>query len=168
MKQLQIIGTQDPLINYVDRPTVKAIVLNSDNKILIINEGLLPGGGVENNENNAAALKRELLEELGIEVTDPQEIGFVVQYRDFIKRKYVVYGYKSAYKAKVANPTPQDDREARFTYDWYSIEDACLLLQSSISKALNDVETIGSSDTESKLFNLITTKAFLNSFAESS
>lgn len=168
MKQLQVIGTQDSLIDYVDRPTVKVIVQNSDNKILIINDGLLPGGGVEANENNSSALKRELLEELGIEVKDQQEIGSVVQYRDFIKRKYVVYGYSSIYKDKVTNPTPQNDREAQFSYDWYSIQDAQRLLQSSISRAGDDVEKLKNSDTESKLFNLMTTKLFLDSFAKSS
>lgn len=168
MKQLYVIGTQDPLIEYVDRPTVKTIVQNSDNKILIINDGLLPGGGVENNENNSAALKRELLEELGIEVADQLEIGSVIQYRDLIKRKYVIYGYSSVYKDTVADPTPQDEREAHFTYDWYSIEDALRLLQTSISRAGAELDKLKSSDTEGKLFNLMTTKLFLDSFAEGS
>lgn len=168
MKQLQVIGTQDPLIDYVDRPTVKVIVQNSDNKILIINEGLLPGGGVEANEDNSSALKRELLEELGIEVTNQQEIGSVVQYRNLIKRKYIVCGYSAAYKDKVADPTPQDEREARFIYSWYSIEDAQRLLQTSIDRAANDAEKLKNSDTEGKLYNLMTSKVFLDSFAENS
>ena len=168
MKQLQVIGTQDPSIDYIDRPTVKVIVQNSDNKILIINDGLLPGGGVEGSENNSSALKRELLEELGIEVTNQQEIGSVIQYRNFIKRKYLVYGYGAVYKAKVADPTPKNDREAQFSYDWYSIQDARRLLQSSINRAGDDAEKNKNSDTESKLYNLMTTKQFLDSFAESS
>jgi len=168
MKQLQVIGTQDSSIDYVDRPTVKTIVQNSDNKILIINDGLLPGGGVEGDENNSSALERELLEELGIEVTHQQEIGSVIQYRDFIKRKYIVYGYSSVYKDKVTDPTPQNDREAQISYDWYSIQDAQQLLRSSINKAGDNAEKLNHSDTESKLFNLMTTKVFLDSFAESS
>lgn len=168
MKQLQIIGKQDLSINYVDRPTVKVIVQNSDNKILIINEGLLPGGGVEGGESNSSALERELLEELGIEVKVQQEIGCVVQYRDFIKRKYIIYGFSSTYKDKVTTPTPQDDREAQFSYNWYSVQDAQRLLQSSISKASDDIEKLKNSDTEGKLFNLMTTKLFLDSLVESS
>lgn len=168
MKQLQVIGTQDPLIDYIDRPTVKVLVQNSDNKILIINDGLIPGGGVEGNESNSLALNRELLEELGIEVTNQQEIGGVIQYRNFIKRKYVIYGYSSVYKDKVADPTPQNDREAEFLYNWYSLRDAQVLLKSSIAKAKDDFEKLKNSDTEGKLFNLMTTKQFLDSFAESS
>lgn len=168
MKLLKVIGTHDASIKYVDRPTVKTLVLNSDNKILIINEGLLPGGGVENDESNFTALNRELLEEIGIEVTDQQEIGCVVQYRDFLKRKYLVYGYTSLYKDTVAIPTPQDDREAQFVYDWYSIEDAQRLLEASISKAANDIKMSKGGDTVGKLFNLMTTQLFLDSFAESS
>lgn len=168
MKQLQVIGTQDSSIDYVDRPTVKVIVRNSDNKVLIINDGLLPGGGVEGGENKSSALKRELLEELGIEVANEQEIGSVVQYRDFIKRKYVIYGYSSVYKDKVADPTPQDDRESLFTYDWYSIQDAQRLVQLSIDRAKRDAEKIKNSDTEGALFNRMATKLFLDSFVESS
>lgn len=168
MKQLQVIGTQDPSIDYIDRPTVKVIVRNSDNKILIINDGFLPGGGVEGNEDNASALKRELLEELGMEVTNQQEAGCVIQYRDLIKRKYFIYGYSAVYKDKVADPTPQDEREAQFTYDWYSIQDAQSLLQASIRKASDDFEKNKLSGTESKLYNLMTTRQFLDSFAQSS
>ena len=163
MNQLQVIGTQNPSIGYIDRPTVKVIVLNADNKILIINNGLLPGGGVDDGEDNATALARELLEELGMEVTNQQEIGCVVQYRDLLKRKYLIYGFRATYKDTVAAPTPQDDREAQFTYDWYSLEDAQLLLESSINKAREAIETLKNSDTEGKLFNLMTTKQLLDS-----
>lgn len=166
MKQLQVIGTQDPLIDYIDRPTVKAVVRNSDNQILIINDGFLPGGGVEGDEDNTLALKRELLEELGIEITDQQEIGIVIQYRGLIKRKYVIYGYSAIYKDKVADPTPQDEREAQFTYDWYSIQDALRLLESSINKASDDIKKLKNSHTESRLYNLMTTKVLLDSFAK--
>lgn len=159
---------QDPSIDYIDRPTVKVVVRNSDNKILIINDGLLPGGGIEAGENDSLALKRELLEELGIEATNQQEIGSVIQYRNFIKRKYTIYGYSAVYKDKVADPTPQDEREAQFTYDWYSIQDAQSLLQASIRKASDDFEKNKLSGTESKLYNLMTTRQFLDSFAQSS
>jgi 8-oxo-dGTP pyrophosphatase MutT (NUDIX family) len=167
MKQLQVIGTQDPFIEYVDRPTVKVIVQNSDNMLLLINDGLLPGGGVEANESNSSAMKRELLEELGIEVFNQQEIGSVIQHRNFIKRKYVVYGYSSVFKDKVSDPAPQNHREAQFTYDWYSLQDARRLLLSSIVKASDNDKRMNNSDTESKLFNLMTTKVLLDSFAES-
>ncbi|RWZ78744.1 MAG: NUDIX hydrolase [Candidatus Microsaccharimonas sossegonensis] len=168
MKQLHSIGTQDSLIDYVDRPTVKVIVQNSDGNILIINDGLIPGGGVEGDENNSSALKRELLEELGIEVTNQQELGSVIQHRNLIKRKYIVYGYSAVYKDKVTHPTPQNDREAHFSYDWYSLQDAEQLLRSSISKASDGFEKHKTSDMESTLFNLMTTQLFLDSFAESS
>lgn len=167
MKQLQVIGTEDSSIDYIDRPTVKVVVRNGDNKILIINDGLLPGGGVEVGEDNPTALKRELLEELGIEVTNQKEIGSVLQYRNAINRKYFIYGYSAVYKDKVANPTPQNDREAQFSYNWYSIGDALKLLESSITKASDNVEELNISDAESKLYNLMTTKVFLDNFAES-
>lgn len=168
MKQLQVIGTQNPDIDYIDRPTVKVIVQNDDGEILIINDGLLPGGGIDGDESNLAALKRELLEELGIEVTNQHEIGCVIQYRDLIGKRYVIYGYNAVYKDKVANPTPQDDREAQFTHNWYSLEDARLLLQSSIASAEADIEMSRNSDAEGRLSNRMTTKVLLDGLVEDS
>ena len=67
MKQLQIIGTQDDSIAYTDRPTVKVVVRRGD-EILLLNKGLLPGGGVDTGEADAQAIQRELLEEMGVNV----------------------------------------------------------------------------------------------------
>lgn len=168
MKQLQVIGTQNSLTDYINRPTVKVIVRNSNNKILIINDGLLPGGGVENDEDNLSALKRELLEELGIEVMNHQEIGYVTQYRNAIKRKYLVYGYTAIYKDKVTDPTPQDDREAQFSHGWYALQDALRILEASISQVRDNTAKLNDSEKESKLYNLMTTKIFLDSLTENS
>jgi 8-oxo-dGTP pyrophosphatase MutT (NUDIX family) len=50
---------------------VRAIVLNQENKILLVKHSygagwFLPGGGVDRNESIPAAIKRELIEEVGI------------------------------------------------------------------------------------------------------
>ena len=50
--------------DYIDRPTVKAVILNDQDEVLLFSGGL-PGGGVEDGETNEQALARECMEEIG-------------------------------------------------------------------------------------------------------
>lgn len=75
------------------RVRVSAIIFNNENKILLVNhqkEGnnywVIPGGGVENGETLEKALKRELIEELGIEIEN-LELAFV---GESIQRRHVI------------------------------------------------------------------------------
>ena len=92
MNTLATIGQIDPSIQYTDRPTVKVVIKN-DNKLLILNKGLLPGGGIDPGESDHDAITRELQEELGVTVKHIQEIGTVVQYRNLLDKKYLINGY---------------------------------------------------------------------------
>jgi len=167
MNNLAVIGVHDPSIEYKDRLTVKALILNDKNKVLIINNGLLPGGGVEDNEDNITALRRESIEELGIAISEIKEIGIVIQYRDLINKKYIVHGYAARFVDSLGKTNPQDQREAEFTYAWYSVDDATDLLNSSI-KQMEDMDAALDGARQGKLFNLMTTLELLNSFAKSS
>ena len=61
---------------------VKALIVSSDNKILLVNnyqDYQFPGGHMENNETYSAALKRELLEETGIDFNIEKDIEPVLK-----------------------------------------------------------------------------------------
>ncbi len=69
----------------IERRIVGAFVFSSDNKILLgknkaggVYRGqyVVPGGGVEGNESDLNALKRELLEETGIDLDNTQVCFF--------------------------------------------------------------------------------------------
>jgi len=152
MNTPKVIGAQDSSIVYKERPTVKALIINERREVLIINEGLLPGGGVEDHEDNVAALGREIIEEVGITVSDIQKLATVIQYRDFLKKKYIINGYTARYIDNSRQTLPQDEGEARFTYSWCGIENA--------KASLDDAY-------QGKLFNLHTTRILLDSFAKS-
>src|SRR4051812_38734757 len=79
--------------NYIDGPTVKAIIINDKGEVLLFSSGL-PGGGVEDDETNEAALARECMEEIGAVVEINRLIGIVIQYRYIPKLRYVCYGYE--------------------------------------------------------------------------
>ncbi|MEN9622058.1 MAG: hypothetical protein RLZZ67_492 [Candidatus Parcubacteria bacterium] len=64
---------------FSNRPTVKVILLDSDNKICLTSKKgsgfyFLPGGGIENTEDPIQALKRECLEEAGCHVEVKRKI----------------------------------------------------------------------------------------------
>ena len=167
MDTLPILGAPNPSIPYTDRPTVRALIFNESNQVLIINNGLLPGGGVETNENDLTALHREIMEEVGITVSDIQKLGTVTQYRDFLAKKYIVQGYIARYVNDHGSVSPQDEGESNFTYAWYSVEDAIYLLSQAIEQ-MEETEAVLDDAYQGKLFNLKTTKLFLDSLGKRS
>ena len=80
------------------RPIVRAIIYNNQKQIALIHLCCdddfghrdyleTPGGGIEDGEDKITALKRELREEVGAEITDIEEIGEVIDYYNLLKRK---------------------------------------------------------------------------------
>lgn len=158
MHILATIGQVDTSIQYTDRPTVKAVI-KKDNKVLILNKGLLPGGGIDLGESDQDAITRELQEELGVTVKDVQEIGTVVQYRNLLEKKYLINGYVASLETAGGLTNPQDEGEAQFTIQWLALKDALTFVAESIEevklKPMNDDANQG------KLYNLIATYNFL-------
>lgn len=83
---LQFGKTQSGL-TYVERPTVFGLCARGEREIAIVRIGRdaeiefdLPGGGVESDEDEAAALMREFQEETGLTVWPNQVIGRAGQY----------------------------------------------------------------------------------------
>ena len=163
MTILNTIGEPDASIQYADRPTVK-VVIKSDDKILLLNEGLLPGGGVDPGESNYEAIARELKEELGVTVKDMEEIGTVVQYRNLLEKKYIIYGYAANLEGTGAPTDPQDEGEEQFTTRWLPIEDTLILVAQSIDKA--KLKPMDDDTNQGKLYNLMTTYNFLNTLVD--
>ncbi len=73
--------------NFRQRHAARAVVLREDGKVALLhvrNKGYhkLPGGGVEEGEDLAVALERELLEEVGCQAKVVSEVGKIIEYRD--------------------------------------------------------------------------------------
>lgn len=161
MKLISTIGNDDNSTHYSDRPTVK-VVIRKEDTILILNDGLLPGGGVEMGESNLGAIKRELIEELGISVSDIKEIGLVIQYRNFLAKKYLVYGYIVKFNEFISEPTTLEPGEQQFTYQWMKPSDAVSLLETSISRHNALYPEPKGDNEQGKLYNLTTSLAIIN------
>lgn len=158
MNVLATLGRIDTSIQYTDRPTVK-VVVKKDNTVLILNEGLLPGGGVDAGESDEAAMRRELQEELGATVKNTQEIGTIIQYRNLLGKKYTINGYTATLDTSGGLTNPQDEGEAQFTAQWLTIEDAVTFVAKSIENA--KLQPMNSDANQGKLYNLLTTHEFL-------
>lgn len=158
MNTLATIGKFDASIRYIDRPTVK-VIIRKGNAILLLNKGLLPGGGIDFGESDNDAITRELQEELGITVKNIEQIGMVIQYRNFLGKKYTINGYAAALESTGAITNPQDEGEANFTVQWLSLEDALSFVEKSVEEA--KIKPMDDDANQGKLYNLMTTLKLL-------
>lgn len=165
MNTLTTIGNKNSSITYADRPTVKVIVRNGHGKILLLNDGLLPGGGVERNESNEQALGREVSEECGMTLKNITPLGAVVQYRDYLAKRYIVYGYSADRDTTVTEANPQDIGEMNFEYQWLSTDAAIALVKKSIA-SLERVK-VHDDTQQGPLYNRKTTLALLEQYKRS-
>lgn len=158
MDILATLGQKDTTTQYIDRPTVKVVIRRDDN-LLILNKGLLPGGGIDPGESDQDAIIRELQEELGITVKNVHEIGTVVQYRNLLGKKYLINGYAAELETTGGLTNPQDEGEARFAVQWLTLEEAIAYVSESIEEA--KLKPMDDDANQGKLYNLMTTLELL-------
>ncbi len=84
--------------NYYDRKAVRAVLIDSAGQVYLMYVGLhgyhkLPGGGIDQGEDNFQALTRELKEEVGCEAVIIRELGEVIEHRDYNATLQTSYCY---------------------------------------------------------------------------
>lgn len=126
---------------------------------MLLNEGLLPGGGVDSGESDNDAITRELQEELGVTVKNIEQIGIVVQYRNFLGKKYIINGYTAVLESTGAITNPQDEGEANFTAQWLTLEDTLSFVEKSVEEV--KIKPMDGDTNQGKLYNLMTTYELL-------
>ena len=146
---------------YVDRPTVKAVVIDENNRVLLF-AGALLGGGVETGEDLPVALARECQEEAGIKIEVLDALGVVIQFRDVLKRRYVIHGFLTRFVERLSKPTTTQESEQKRTVTWYEVAEAEQLLVEEIKA----IEEAGNMDVakdkyQAELFNTKTALIFL-------
>ena len=117
-------------IDYIERPGVYAVIENKNKQIAVIETStgyFLPGGGIDSSETELDALKREVFEEIGYEVSVLSEIGEAVEYiKAHMEGKYYqIHGkfYEVQIDSKIGEGIENDHRLV-----WLSREDASTLL----------------------------------------
>ena len=117
------------------RPAVRAVALDKENKVAIINVSnlnyyKLPGGGIEDGELAEEALKRECLEEIGCNVEVGLEIGRIMEHRNKIETDQESF----CYLAKIVGDKGQPSLVGYEITDgfepvWVDIDEAIKLIE---------------------------------------
>jgi 8-oxo-dGTP diphosphatase len=131
----------DSNVRYNIRKAARAVVINETGKVAVLyaskNEYYkLPGGGIEDDEDNIRALHREIMEEVGVEVEIIDEIGLIIEYRIKYELLQISYCYLCKVKGEYKIPTyTANEINEGFELKWLSMNDA-------ISKLNLDLEVV--------------------------
>lgn len=117
------------------RKVVRAILLNENNEIALIklhgfdsfgyrNYYETPGGGIKKFESKKKALRREILEEVGVEIKEIKSLIRIVDFYNMIQRRNDNYFYLC--KVKSYKEAHLEDYEKKIMKGvfWFKIEDA--------------------------------------------
>lgn len=119
---------------YRRREAARAVLFDDDGKIGLLfvskeNYHKLPGGGIESGEDKLAALKREVLEELGCAIKVHAEVGRICEYRNEHDLFQESYCYTGFVEGKKGNPAfTKTEIASGFITIWLSPPEAIIKL----------------------------------------
>lgn len=122
--------SEDRGIEYADRNTGKAIVLDNEGKVALVgnrqNDFLqLPGGGIYEGENINEGVIRECLEEIGCNIVIKSEVGIIDDYRPRDKKHCINFCYIATLVGEKGEVTHTDDESDIGMYTkWVDIKTA--------------------------------------------
>lgn len=111
---------------YCDRPGAYAVFVNDKDEIGVVeNNGyyFLPGGGIEKNETESAALIREVREETGIEVEIVRQVGRANEFQISFDKKSKLNQIDYFYKCIIVTEH-NDQSDKSHIFKWVNFENA--------------------------------------------
>jgi len=136
------VSSPNPEISYRVRKAARAIVWNEAKEMALLyvsSDGYykLPGGGIEEGESYEDALRREVLEEVGVQIEILQELGHTIEYRDHIQQLQLSYCYIAQVQGELSQPSfTALEQDLGFKLIWVKIEEAVRLMKENKSNHL--------------------------------
>jgi 8-oxo-dGTP pyrophosphatase MutT (NUDIX family) len=131
-------STHDEHRSYEIRRAARAIVQNDRNEIAILHVSKdhyhkLPGGGIEPGEDPLTALRRELMEEVGVEVEVLDEVGVILEFRQLFGFLQISYCYLTKVVGEF-HGTSFTEKEIRegFAGRWFTLDEAIARLAADL------------------------------------
>jgi len=111
------------------REASRAVLFDDDGLIPLLfvskhNYHKLPGGGIDDGEDKAKALVREILEEVGSEIKVTGEVGKIIEFRSKWNLKQTSYCYLGKIISKGEPNFTKKELNQGFTIVWLSLKDA--------------------------------------------
>ena len=122
-----------------ERRASRAVVFDKDKKIALLyvaekNFHKLPGGGIEEGESIEAALRREVMEEIGCAVENIRELGVVEEFRGKFSLHQISYCFLADLLGEKGIPHLEPDEIADgFQTVWMSLDEAIATLAGEAS-----------------------------------
>lgn len=108
------------------------------------------------------ALAREMREEIGATVQNIQDVGRVIQYRDYLRKRYVVYGYCASLFSVDTAMQKREPHEKEFTYLWIDRKEVKSYIEAAISKHKSNHPDLINDTRQGRLYNLQTSLAIVS------
>lgn len=116
--------------SFETRTAVRAVVYDRDGNVAVLHVTKqryhkLPGGGVEDGEDEMMALKRECREELGCDIEVTGEVGQIIEYRKMLGLKQISPCYTARVVGEKGNPSfTQEESDEGFEIQWLPLDQA--------------------------------------------
>ena len=117
------------------RKSARAVLFNDKDEVCLqlvgkYNYYKLPGGGVEVGETEEEALKREIVEEVGCDITLEKELGITIEFRNQLDLLHISYGYMTRVQGETREPAyEQGEIDEGYQSVWVPLEEALRLIQ---------------------------------------
>lgn len=134
--------------SYYKREAARAVVIDDNGSVALLHVTSghyykLPGGGIDEGENPAQALERELQEEIGCKAEVVTDIGIIQEHRAYMEMSQISYCYLAKQIGEKGMPDfTQKELSEGFEIVWAgNIDEAIMLLESSAKTAPDVINT---------------------------
>lgn len=133
-------GKTDPVnVTWKERPTAKVVLLDEAGQVALIGNKvnsyfLLPGGGLENGEDQIEGAKRECKEETGCDIEILRHLGVTEDFRARDMRHCLSFGYVAKVISHGTSDLTEKETDVGAYVKWFKIADAQKLLAEQSEK----------------------------------